>query len=125
MRSETAKVITSAVAWAISRPVRPSSAERMSTAGIRKRPERAEERKVAFAPLPMYCIIMLPMTLKPLRGKTTARKRRAFEPTAMTAGSSRKTVTICPEKAKRITAITVSTMVAYFTTKEKPSFTRV
>ena len=77
------KVSTSAVDWAIWMPVIPRNMGIISTTGMKNRPCRATDRKVADTVLPMDCCIMLLITIQPWVIKVAHWNRRATEPMAM------------------------------------------
>ena len=92
---------------------------------MKNRPCREAASTVAGSVFPMVCIIMLFMTIQPLRTKVTHWKRRAAVPMRITSGSSRKIPIRCPERIPHRMDANRRATVDTFTQNQNASFTRL
>ena len=92
--------------------------------GMKKSPLRAAATMLALTGLRMVCISMLVSTMLATSGKLSTCHRKATEPTATTAASSRKILMMEVEKMKPRMAQTARKTVPHLMQKKKASFTR-
>ena len=98
--------------------------KRMKMSGMKKSPLRAAATMLALTGLRMVCISMLVSTMLATSGKLSTCHRKATEPTATTAASSRKMLMMEVEKMKPRRAQTLRKTVPHLMQKKKASFTR-